>query len=94
LSLNKQEFYLHFNGAQFEIGQDKLTFVSEGNEFAVISVNGKVLVENTLGELLPEFFEKISLIKTLKPQTLLIEQPIFRFALENYEEVGLVCCHD
>jgi predicted ATPase len=78
------EFSLHFDGAQFEIGQDKLTFVSEGNEFAVISVNGKVLVENTLGELLPEFFEKIRLIKTLKPQTLLIEQPIFRFALEEF----------
>lgn len=78
------EFSLHFDGAQFEIRQDKLTFMYEGNEFAVISVNGKVLVENTPGELLPEFFEKIRLIKTLKPQTILIEQPIFRFALEEF----------
>jgi hypothetical protein len=78
------EFSLRFDDAQFQIVQDKLVLKANSNEFAVISLNGKVLIENTLAELLPEFFEKIRLIKTLKPQTLLLEQPIFRFALEEF----------
>lgn len=82
------EFSLHFDNqaAGFKIEQDKLVLNHENDtrEVAIISVNGNVKIANALGELQPDMFEKIRLIKTLKPQTLLLEQPIFRLALAEF----------
>ena len=79
------EFALHFDGAEFKIEQDKLLLLNpenEASEIAVISsANGNVKIANVLSELPKDVLDKIRLIKTLKPQTLLLEQPIFRLAL-------------
>jgi len=78
------EFALHFDGAGFQIEQDKLVLnpENEASEVAVIfSTNGNVKIANVLSELQQDVLDKIRLIKTLKPQTLLLEQPIFRLAL-------------
>ncbi len=79
------EFALHFDDVGFKIEQDKLLLLNsenEASEIAVISsANGNVKIANVLSELQQDVFDKIRLIKTLKPQTLLLEQPIFRLAL-------------
>ena len=81
------EFSLHFDDdAGFKIEQDKLVLNSENDssEVAVISADGNVKITNVLSELSKDVFDKIRLIKTLKPQTLLLEQPIFRLALAEF----------
>jgi predicted ATPase len=81
------EFSLHFDETGFKIEQDKLVLNpdNDSSEVAVvISVNGNVKIANVLGELQKDVFDKIRLIKTLKPQSLLLEQPIFRLALAEF----------
>jgi len=81
------EFSLHFDESSFKIEQDKLVLnlENDSNEVAAVTcVNGDIKIAKVLGELQKEVFDKIRLIKTLKPQTLLLEQPIFRLALADF----------
>lgn len=87
------EFSLKFNkqGLGFEVVTDKLTYQPQNQvgNFTLTHVNGKVKIENSLGDLIPRFFQDSRLIKSLKPQTLLLEQPFFRLIFAELNTVEI-----
>jgi predicted ATPase len=87
------EFALKFNpqGLGFEVVVDKFTYkpANKRGEFAITQTNGSVLTENTLGDLMPAFCQDSLLSKSLKPQTLLLEQPVFREIFAELNQVDI-----
>jgi predicted ATPase len=87
------EFALRFDqpGRGFEVIADKLTYQpkNEKGQFAIIHLNEKVKTENTLGDSIPAFVQQSLLNKTLKPQTLLLEQPLFRGIVAEFNQIDI-----
>jgi predicted ATPase len=87
------EFAIKFNkrGLGFKVVQDKLTYKhqNEPGKFIITHVNGTVKTKNTLGNIIPAFFQESLVSKSLKPQTLLLELPMFRLMLAELNQVDI-----
>jgi hypothetical protein len=69
---------------------DKFTYKpqNKAGEFIVTHQGDFVTTENTVGDLLiPAFFRDSRLSKSLKPQTLLLEQPLFRGIVAELNQI-------
>ncbi len=84
------EFSLEFDETGFKIVRDKLAYAPniEGSvgEFMRNHINGELKTTNTLGELMPDIFKNKHLLGTLKPNKLLLEQPLFKLIMAEMNE--------
>lgn len=89
------EFALEFDAQEtgFKIARDKLTYAPSHQdrvgEFMVAYLNDELKTINTLNDLMPEIFNNTHLLKTLKPNKLLLEQPLFQLIMAELDEVNI-----
>ncbi|RKZ38847.1 MAG: hypothetical protein DRQ41_11440 [Gammaproteobacteria bacterium] len=70
---------------------DKFTYKpqNEAGEFTLTRQGEFMTIENTLGDLIPAFFRNSPLNKSLKPQTHLLEQPLFRGIVAELNQIDI-----